>query len=82
MCGAPPHHPLRVELARRLRLQKSTVSRLVGQPTARGRVERAPAPDDGRGVVLRLTASGQESGQPAGAPEAPPTAAARLAGIR
>ncbi|WP_151476076.1 MarR family winged helix-turn-helix transcriptional regulator [Streptomyces albicerus] len=50
-----------VELARRLRLQKSTVSRLVGQLTARGWVERAPAPDDGRGVVLRLTSSGQKA---------------------
>ncbi|MCC9706642.1 MarR family transcriptional regulator [Streptomyces sp. MNU76] len=48
-----------VELARRLRLQKSTVSRLVGQLTARGWVERAPAPEDGRGVTLRLTPSGQ-----------------------
>ncbi|WP_418960851.1 MarR family winged helix-turn-helix transcriptional regulator [Streptomyces tritici] len=50
-----------VELARRLRLQKSTVSRLVGQMSARGWVERAPAPDDGRGVVLRLTPSGKRA---------------------
>ncbi|MEV4331899.1 MarR family transcriptional regulator [Streptomyces sp. NPDC049597] len=50
-----------VELTRRLRLQKSTVSRLVGQLSARGWVERAPAPDDGRGVVLRLTASGRRA---------------------
>jgi DNA-binding MarR family transcriptional regulator len=50
-----------VELTRRLRLQKSTVSRLVGQLTARGWVERAPAPEDGRGVVLRLTASGRQA---------------------
>lgn len=46
-----------VELARRLRLQKSTVS-LVGQPTGRGWVERGPAAEDGRGVVLRLTPQG------------------------
>lgn len=52
-----------VELTRRLRLQKSTVSRLVGQMSARGWVERAPAPNDGRGVVLRLTASGQRAAQ-------------------
>ncbi|TDC21004.1 MarR family transcriptional regulator [Streptomyces sp. 8K308] len=50
-----------VELARRLRLTKSTVSRLVGQLTARGWVERAPAPDDGRGVVLRLTPAGERA---------------------
>ncbi|WP_149824491.1 MarR family winged helix-turn-helix transcriptional regulator [Streptomyces tailanensis] len=50
-----------VELTRRLRLQKSTVSRLVGQLSHRGWVERAPAPDDGRGVVLRLTASGRRA---------------------
>ncbi|KNE82118.1 MULTISPECIES: MarR family winged helix-turn-helix transcriptional regulator [Streptomyces] len=48
-----------VELARRLRLQKSTVSRLVGQLTDRGWVERGPARDDGRGVVLRLSPAGQ-----------------------
>jgi DNA-binding MarR family transcriptional regulator len=50
-----------LELARRLRLTKSTVSRLVGQLTTRGWVERAPAPDDGRGVVLRLTPAGQRA---------------------
>ncbi|GEC08595.1 hypothetical protein SSP24_62500 [Streptomyces spinoverrucosus] len=52
-----------VELTRRLRLQKSTVSRLVTQLSARGWVERAPAPDDGRGVVLRLTPSGRRAAQ-------------------
>ncbi|GAB2894459.1 MarR family transcriptional regulator [Streptomyces sp. S.PB5] len=52
-----------VELTRRLRLQKSTVSRLVTQLSSRGWVERAPAPDDGRGVVLRLTASGRQAAQ-------------------
>ncbi|MDO0934446.1 MarR family transcriptional regulator [Streptomyces sp. DG2A-72] len=50
-----------VELGRRLRLEKSTVSRLVGQLAARGWVERAAAPGDGRGVVLRLTPSGQKA---------------------
>lgn len=49
------------ELAHRLRLEKSTVSRLVGQLTARGWIERAPAPGDGRGVVLRLTPVGQKA---------------------
>jgi DNA-binding MarR family transcriptional regulator len=52
-----------VELTRRLRLQKSTVSRLVGQLTTRGWVERAQAPDDGRGVVLRLTPAGRRAAQ-------------------
>ena len=52
-----------VELTRRLRLQKSTVSRMVTQMSARGWVERAPAPDDGRGVVLRLTPSGRRAAQ-------------------
>lgn len=52
-----------VELTRRLRLQKSTVSRLVGQLSARDWVERAPAPGDGRGVVLRLTPAGRRAAQ-------------------
>ncbi|MDN3296829.1 MarR family transcriptional regulator [Streptomyces ficellus] len=52
-----------VELSRRLRLQKSTVSRLVGQLSARGWLERVPAPEDGRGVVLRLTSSGRRAAQ-------------------
>ncbi|WP_090759491.1 MarR family transcriptional regulator [Nonomuraea maritima] len=37
------------ELAQRLRLEKSTTSRLVTQLINRGRVERTPAPGDGRG---------------------------------
>ncbi|MEI5519858.1 MarR family transcriptional regulator [Streptomyces brasiliscabiei] len=49
------------ELTRRLRLQKSTVSRLVTQLSTRGWVERAAAPEDGRGVVLRLTTAGREA---------------------
>jgi DNA-binding MarR family transcriptional regulator len=47
------------ELARRLRLQKSTVSRLVTQLTQRGWVERERDPDDGRATLLRLTPAGQ-----------------------
>lgn len=58
-----------VELVRRLRLGKSTTSRLVGQLTGRGWCERDEAPDDGRGVLLRLTPAGR-------------TAAANLAGAR
>jgi DNA-binding MarR family transcriptional regulator len=46
------------ELARRLRLQKSTVSRLVVHLVDRGWVRRHPAEDDGRGVLLQLTGDG------------------------
>jgi DNA-binding MarR family transcriptional regulator len=46
------------ELGDRLRLQKSTVSRLVSQLTGRGWVQRARAADDGRGIVLALTDRG------------------------
>lgn len=46
------------ELARRLRLEKSTVSRLVNNLVARGWVHRHTADGDGRGVLLRLTLAG------------------------
>lgn len=46
------------ELAARLRLEKSTVSRLVGQLAARGWIERERDPSDGRAVCLRLTERG------------------------
>jgi DNA-binding MarR family transcriptional regulator len=46
------------ELAHRLRLEKSTTSRLVTQLINRGWAERTPAPDDGRGVLVRLTPHG------------------------
>ncbi|MEO3813981.1 MarR family winged helix-turn-helix transcriptional regulator [Sphaerisporangium sp. B11E5] len=49
------------DLAHRLRLEKSTTSRLVGQLIDRGWAERAPAPDDGRGVVIRLTPMGVDA---------------------
>lgn len=47
-----------VELARRLRLEKSTVSRLVTNLAGRGWVHRQSADDDGRGVLLVLTDAG------------------------
>ena len=47
-----------VELARRLRLEKSTVSRLVTNLTGRGWVHREAADGDGRGVLLVLTDAG------------------------
>lgn len=47
-----------VELGRRLRLEKSTVSRLVANLLGRGWVQRCPATEDGRGVLLALTNAG------------------------
>jgi DNA-binding MarR family transcriptional regulator len=49
------------ELGRRLRLEKSTVSRLVGQLAARGWVDRDAAREDGRGVLVRLTDAGRSA---------------------
>jgi DNA-binding MarR family transcriptional regulator len=47
-----------VELARRLRLEKSTVSRLVTNLVTRGWIRRHIADEDGRGVLLELTEAG------------------------
>ncbi|WP_109593293.1 MarR family winged helix-turn-helix transcriptional regulator [Actinoplanes xinjiangensis] len=47
-----------VDLARRLRLEKSTVSRLVTNLVNRGWIRRETAGDDGRGVLLLLTETG------------------------
>lgn len=47
------------ELAARLRLEKSTVSRLVGQLEQRGWVARTRDAHDGRVRVLQLTAAGR-----------------------
>ena len=58
-----------VELGRRLRLEKSTVSRLVTNLANRGWVRRHAADNDGRGVQLELTDAGAQ-------------AAARLAAAR
>jgi DNA-binding MarR family transcriptional regulator len=58
-----------VELGRRLRLEKSTVSRLVTNLANRGWVRRYAADNDGRGVQLELTDAGA-------------TAAGRLADAR
>ncbi|MEV0999874.1 MarR family transcriptional regulator [Nonomuraea sp. NPDC050202] len=49
------------ELSHRLRLEKSTTSRLVTQLINRGWAERVPAPDDGRGVLVQLTPAGTEA---------------------
>jgi DNA-binding MarR family transcriptional regulator len=47
-----------VELARRLKLEKSTVSRIVANLAGRGWVHRHAAAEDGRGVLLELTDAG------------------------
>ncbi len=48
-----------LELGTRLRLEKSTVSRLVGQLETRGWITRTRRTDDGRVVWLELTAEGR-----------------------
>src|SRR5579862_1855517 len=54
-------HPLTLnELAARLHLQKSTVSRLVDQLVLRRWVDRITHPRDGRAVLLQLTNKGQQ----------------------
>jgi DNA-binding MarR family transcriptional regulator len=51
------------ELASRLRLEKSTVSRLVGILEGRGWVERFRSPQDGRAVELMLTGAGRSTAE-------------------
>lgn len=55
----PEHGLAQTELAARLRLEKSTISRLVTQLERRGWLDRQRSPRDGRVVLLRLTAQGQ-----------------------
>jgi DNA-binding MarR family transcriptional regulator len=52
-----------VELVHRLRLEKSTTSRIVAQLVQRGWAERASAPGDGRGVLVRLTPEGHQAAE-------------------
>jgi len=47
------------DLVTRLRLEKSTVSRLVAQLVRRGWLERLPHPQDGRAVHLHLSVQGE-----------------------
>ncbi|KAB2352232.1 MarR family winged helix-turn-helix transcriptional regulator [Actinomadura rudentiformis] len=49
------------DLTHRLRLEKSTTSRLVTQLINRGWAERIPAPGDGRGVLVQLTPNGMNA---------------------
>ncbi|WP_427171297.1 MarR family winged helix-turn-helix transcriptional regulator [Arthrobacter sp. 92] len=48
------------ELNDNVLLSQSSLSRLVERLEKRGLVERMPAPDDGRGVLLKLTDAGRE----------------------
>lgn len=57
-CEAPL---LQKELASRLRLEKSTVSRLVSAMEGRGWVERTRSLRDGRAMDLRLTDAGKQA---------------------
>lgn len=54
------HGPLSAgELAKRLRLEKSTVSRIIAQLQARGWMERTPDAHDRRVALLSLTPTGR-----------------------
>jgi DNA-binding MarR family transcriptional regulator len=64
------------ELARRLRLEKSTVSRLVGQLITRGWVQRGKRDGDARLVWLELTDAGRKA-----AGELAATRVAKCAGL-
>jgi DNA-binding MarR family transcriptional regulator len=54
---------VQMELASRLRLQKSTVSRLVGMLERRGWTVRNRSPEDGRAMELRLTEAGRSAAE-------------------
>ena len=48
------------ELNDNVLLSQSSLSRLVERLEKRGLVERTPAPDDGRGILIRLTDAGRD----------------------
>jgi DNA-binding MarR family transcriptional regulator len=50
-------------LGRRLLLEKSTISRLVGQLDARGWIERGKDPGDARATLLTLTSNGMKAAE-------------------
>ncbi|HEX7663787.1 MAG TPA: MarR family transcriptional regulator [Polyangiaceae bacterium] len=52
--------PGMLELADYLRLDKSSITGLVGRAEERGFVRRSPSPDDRRAVRVSLTAKGRE----------------------
>ena len=51
--------PSMLDLARHLKLEKSSVSGLIDRAEARGLVERKAAPHDGRAIHVGLTAAGR-----------------------
>jgi DNA-binding MarR family transcriptional regulator len=51
--------PAMLDLARHLKLEKSSVTGLIDRAQRRGLVERSTAPHDGRAVHVRLTAEGR-----------------------
>jgi DNA-binding MarR family transcriptional regulator len=51
--------PAMLDLARHLKLEKSSVTGLIDRAQRRGLVERAKAPHDGRAIHVRLTAEGR-----------------------
>ncbi|HWK26420.1 MAG TPA: MarR family transcriptional regulator [Solirubrobacter sp.] len=51
--------PPMLDLARLLRLEKSSASGLIDRAVRRGLVERVAAPHDGRVTLVRLTAEGR-----------------------
>lgn len=56
-----PERTLRLrELNERVFLSQPSLSRMVERLAAQGLVDRLPAPDDGRGVLVRLTDAGAE----------------------
>lgn len=59
--GEPASTMVQKELASRLRLEKSTVSRLVGMLEDRGWLERSRSRQDGRALELRLTRAGRRT---------------------
>jgi DNA-binding MarR family transcriptional regulator len=52
--------PAMLDLARHLRLEKSSITGLVDRAVRRGLVERVAAPHDGRAIHVRLTPAGHE----------------------
>src|SRR3954469_4308716 len=51
--------PAMLDLARHLKLEKSSVSGLIDRAQRRGLVERFPGEGDGRAVYVRLTSAGR-----------------------
>lgn len=60
LSGCPTGWLRQNELNDHVLLSQSSLSRLVERLEKRGLVERRPAPNDGRGVLVRLTDAGRE----------------------